>query len=68
MPNLPGYGSSKGTSRAKAQTFTFVNGYAMEIPTAEKNVCISKSLIELYEILMSTELPISEEKVDSATL
>ena len=39
MPNLPGYGTSKGQSRNKAQTFTFVNGYAMEVPASEKNVC-----------------------------
>jgi len=59
MPNLPGYGTSKGQSRNKAQTFTFVNGYAMEIPPAEKEV---SCLLVLLFIFSNAHIHIERER------
>jgi hypothetical protein len=59
MPNLPGYGTSKGQSRNKAQTFTFVNGYAMEIPPAEKEV---SCLLVLLFIFSNSHIHIERER------
>ena len=46
---------------------TIVVKWKKRLPTHQASLRkdFEKSLIELYEILMSTELPISEEKVDS---
>jgi len=61
MPNLPGYGQNRTKTSKKNQSFTFVNGYAMEIPP-EMKMEKKKEEREIFKTQRSLEVEATNRK------